>query len=117
MYNKTFRIYSTYFIYTKLILFTLDINNAVRDLLAFALSKSNEELTVYCTGEFALDYEASKETTNNFEMIDGAVIPVSIIILGVSIQSYRHMVLVFINLVCCLLLSFAVLIPGIYIYI
>lgn len=87
------------------------IDDTVVKLLEFAHSHSTAAISVGCTGQFALFSEMSEATTKNFELIDATVLPIAIVILGIRVQSYRHMAIAFINLACALLLAFAVLVP------
>lgn len=87
------------------------IDATVKKLLEFANSHSTSDVTVGCTGQFALFTEMTDATTKNFELIDATVLPIAILILGFRVQSYRHMGVALINLICALLLAFAILVP------
>jgi len=59
----------------------------------------------------ALFQEMQVATEESFVTIDGTVLPIAIIILGVSLRSWKHMLNALINLACTLLLAFAILVP------
>ena len=88
-----------------------DITNTVNDLLAFSVQQSTPNITVGCTGEYALYNEMSAATENNFVLIDGSVVPVAVCILGAALRSYRHMAVAFCTLACSLLLAFCCMLP------
>jgi uncharacterized membrane protein YdfJ with MMPL/SSD domain len=92
------------------------INAISLELLEFAAnqepsSSTYSSIEIYCTGLFPLFGQMQEATTQDFVTIDSIVLPTAIVILGFSLKSYRHMLIAFINLVCTLLLSFAILVP------
>lgn len=92
------------------------INDISLELLKFAadqkpLSSKYSSIKIYCTGLFPLFGQMQEATTQDFVTIDSIVLPSAIVILGVSLKSYRHMLIALINLMCTLLLSFAILVP------
>ena len=90
----------------------LDAINAFIDaLLVFAASQSTGSVSVAATGLFPLFRQMSLATEADFSLIDGVVIPLAMIILGVRVQSYRHIGIALINLIIALLMSFAILVP------
>ena len=80
-------------------------------LLKWSESYSNSEWSFYTTGIFPLFSEMQKQTSADFATIDEIVLPICIIILGLSLRSYRHMGIAFVNLVCTILLAFGILVP------
>ena len=65
--------------------FSTDVNDITDDLLSFAEEHTSSEITVTCTGTLPLFREMSIATAENFEMIDGTVLPIAIIILATQV--------------------------------
>jgi uncharacterized membrane protein YdfJ with MMPL/SSD domain len=55
--------------------------------------------------------EMAESTAKSFEMIDGIVLPIAVVILGIQLRSYRHMGIALVNLIGTILLAFAILLP------
>jgi hypothetical protein len=87
------------------------ITKVTGKLIDFAISQSNTNVYIACTGINALFYEMTQSTESSFLLIDATVIPVAVLILGANLRSYRHMLIAFCNLGCTLLLGFALLVP------
>ena len=88
-----------------------DINLFIDELIIFAGEQSTPQLSVTATGLFPLFRQMSLATEASFSTIDGTVIPLAMIILGMRVRSYRHIGIALINLLVALLLSFAILTP------
>lgn len=67
-----------------------EVNDISVKLLEFAKKRSNRENFVGATGLFPLFAEIQAATTVNFELIDAVVLPIALIILGITLKSYRH---------------------------
>ena len=87
------------------------IAGTVNKLLKFANDQSYPGIKVGCTGINALFNELAVGSTIAFELIDAVVLPVSLIILGFNLRSYRHILVAIANLGCTLLLALAILVP------
>jgi len=87
------------------------INLFVDDLIHYAEKLSNSQVSVAATGLFPLFRQMSHATEESFAVIDGTVIPLAMLILGIYVRSYRHVGIALINLILALILSFAVLTP------
>jgi uncharacterized membrane protein YdfJ with MMPL/SSD domain len=81
----------------------------VYELLEFGKHQSKSNFYTSCTGLFPLFAEMSEATESSFATIDATVIPLAILILGCNLQSYRHMLVALINLLCTILLAFTIL--------
>ena len=88
-----------------------DITKTVDELLKFANDQSYPGIKVGCTGIVALFNELAVGSTVAFELIDAVVLPVSLLILGFNLRSYRHILVAIANLGCTLLLALAILVP------
>ena len=88
-----------------------DINHFIDKLIPFAEQQSSGGLKVAATGLFSLFRQMSLATEESFSTIDGIVIPIALVILGLYVRSYRHIGIALVNLILALLLSFAVLTP------
>ena len=91
--------------------FSTELDVIIDALLEFAEEHTSSDVSVMCTGTLPLFHEMSIATEENFVMIDATVLPIAIVILATQVKSYRHMVVAFCNLVCTILLAFAVLVP------
>jgi uncharacterized membrane protein YdfJ with MMPL/SSD domain len=88
-----------------------DIDDFLNALLTFTKGWSSPSVSVAVTGLFPLFLDMSKSTEVNFALIDGIAIPVSVLILGLRVQSYRHMGVAFACVACTILFAFAILNP------
>ena len=88
-----------------------EITKTVDQLLTFANDQSYPGIKVGCTGITALFNELAKGSTVAFELIDAVVLPVSLLILGFNLRSYRHILVAIANLGCTLILALAILVP------
>jgi hypothetical protein len=80
-------------------------------LISFAESHSTDEIFVGVTGLFPLFTEMQTATASNFETIDITVLPIGLALLGVTIRSYKHVLLALCNLACTVLFAFALMVP------
>lgn len=87
------------------------VTSFVGDLLTWSYSQSTSNIHVACTGQFPLFNEMQAATETSFVLIDATVLPIAIGILGYSVQSWRHLINPLLNLICTLLLAFAILVP------
>jgi hypothetical protein len=88
-----------------------DISDVAVKLLVFAKEKDTGDISVGCTGLQPLFSELADAISGSIGVIDATVLPVAILILGYNVKSYRHMGVAFLNLICTLLLAFALLVP------
>ena len=94
-----------------------DVNTLAADALDWAAAESGSPavaaggVSVAATGLFPLFSEMSTVTTANFALIDGIVIPIAILVLGLRVKSYRHMIVALVTLICAQMLAFAILVP------
>ena len=88
-----------------------DINHFIDELIPFVEEQSTQTLKAATTGLFPLFRQMSIATEKSFSTIDSIVIPLAMLILGVRVQSYRHIGIALINLLLAVLLSFAILTP------
>ena len=87
------------------------IYDVVEVLLSFSKDVSTPAMTFYTTGIFPLFDEMQKQTEEDFATIDEIVLPICIVILGITLNSYRHMGVALVNLINTILLAFGILIP------
>jgi uncharacterized membrane protein YdfJ with MMPL/SSD domain len=87
------------------------IKETVSKLQKFADAQSYPNVKVGCTGLEALFNDLAVGSTLAFELIDAVVIPVSLVILGYNLRSYRHILVAIVSLGCTLLLALAILVP------
>ena len=90
------------------------VDKLVISIISFCSSNNNRDIDVYCSGSGPLFKEMQDATTENFATIDEIVLPIALIILGYCVQSYRHIGIALLNLVCTILLAFAILVPVTY---
>ena len=88
-----------------------NIKKTVTKLQKFAEDQSYPNVKVGCTGLEALFNDLAVGSTLAFELIDAVVIPVSLVILGCNLRSYRHILVAIVSLGCTLLLALAILVP------
>jgi len=81
----------------------------VQKLIDFASSHDSSDITVIMTGEKALGLQMTDATKNNLSLIDSTVLPIALIILGVVLKSYRHIIVALINLLCSMLFTFLIM--------
>ena len=87
------------------------VSKVVRKLQKFAAKQSYPGTKVGCTGLEALFNDLSDGSVIAFELIDSVVLPISLVILGFTLKSYRHVLVAMVNLGCTLLLALAILVP------
>ena len=87
------------------------IKKVVQKLQKFAAKRSYPGTKVGCTGLEALFNDLSEGSVIAFELIDSVVLPISLVILGFTLRSYRHVLVAMVNLGCTLLLALAILVP------
>jgi uncharacterized membrane protein YdfJ with MMPL/SSD domain len=80
-------------------------------LVTLTASLTASDLTVSCTGETPLFDEMSAAAVSNFGMIEAIVIPIAVIIIGIRLNSLRHLFIPLPNLLCTILLSFGMMTP------
>ena len=87
------------------------VSKVVRKLQKFASKQSYPGTKVGCTGLEALFNDLADGSVIAFELIDSVVLPISLVILGFTLKSYRHVLVAMVNLGCTLLLALAILVP------
>ena len=88
-----------------------EVEELTSKLDTFGRDHDSSDISVGCTGLFALFGEVTKVMEQQMVIIDGVVLPIAILILGCNIRSYRHMIIALCNLGCTLLLGFSILLP------
>lgn len=87
------------------------INRIVDLLFQYGDKQSTKDVSVGTTGIFPLFRQMSAATKTNMELIDAVVLPIAVFILGLTLRSYRHIVIALCTLGCSLILSFAIMVP------
>ena len=87
------------------------VSKVVEKLQKFASRQSYSGTKVGCTGLEALFNDLAAGSIIAFELIDSVVLPISLVILGYNLKSYRHIIVAMVNLGCTLLLALAILVP------
>jgi uncharacterized membrane protein YdfJ with MMPL/SSD domain len=87
------------------------IKACVSELVTLSQSLSTGDFSVGVTGASALNADISSATVGGLEVIDGVVIPVSLLILGTQLKSYRHIFVALVVLLNTVLLAFGIMRP------